>query len=225
MKKIFYSILVLFTSAAMKANNDPIGGWLMYFGNTSFENTKWKASYDIQYRNHEVVGDLNQLLIRGSLQYPLASNLTVGAGYTYVLTEKMGEPNLPFNENRMYQDVLTNQKLGSSSILKHRFRFEQRFIENQDFKTRMRYQLGIDIPVYQNIEKNRSAYATAYNEVFMNTDKTTRKLNAFDRNRLFLGAGYKWNKDMGVQLGWMNQMLQKQTYQQVMISFHQNIKL
>lgn len=225
MKKKFYTVLVVCTSFAMKANHDPTGGWLMYFGNASFQNTKIKASYDVQFRNHELTTDLNQLLIRGSIQYPVLENLTVGTGYAFVLTEKIGEPNLPFNENRIYQDVLTNQKLGSSSFLKHRFRFEQRFIDHQDFKTRMRYQLGIDIPVYKNNEKKRSAYATAYNEVFMNTDKTTRKLNAFDRNRLFIGAGYKWNKDLAIQLGWMNQMLQKQSNQQIMVSFHQNIQL
>lgn len=225
MKKIFCAIVLLATTVSLKANNDPIGGWWMYFGNASFEKTKFKASYDVQFRNHELATDLNQLLIRGSIQYPVLENVTVGAGYAYVLTEKIGEPDVPINENRIYQDVLTNQKLGTSSLLKHRFRLEQRFIEHQDFKTRIRYQIGLDIPVYKNEEKNRSAYATAYNEVIMNTDKTTRKNNAFDRNRLFLGAGFKFNKDMAVQLGWMNQMLQKQSYQQIMVSFHQNIQL
>lgn len=225
MKKIILSIFVVFNSVTSQASNDPTGGWMMYFGNATFNNTKLKANYDVQLRNHELVSDLNQLLIRGSLQYPIASNLTLGAGYAHVLTEKMNEPDVPFNENRIYQDVLTQQNVGTSSVLKHRFRFEQRFIENQDFKSRIRYQLGVDVPFYKNEGKQTSAYATAYNEIFMNLDESSRKHNPFDRNRLFLGAGYKFNNDLGVQFGWMNQMLQKQSYQQFMFSLHHNIKL
>ena len=58
----------------------------------------------------------------------------------------------------------------------------------------------------------------------MNLDKASRSKNAFDRNRLYLGAGYKFNKDVSVQIGWMNQMLQKQSYQQLMISFHHSLE-
>ena len=225
MKKNLLTIAVLLSSFLSFATNDPTGGWFMYFGNASFDQSKLKANYDIQYRNHDLAGDLNQLLVRGSVQYPLLSNITLGAGYAFVLTEKINEPNVPFNENRIYQDVLTQQNIGTVSILKHRFRFEQRFIENQDFKSRIRYQLGIDIPFYKDADKQKSAYATAYNEIFMNLDEQSRKSNPFDRNRIFLGAGYKFNNDLGVQFGWMNQMLQNQSYQQFMFSLHHNIKL
>lgn len=223
MKKITFIVLTLFLTTNLWANSPPLGGWYMYFGNTTFKNTKWKANYDVQYRNHEFVSDLNQMLLRGSLQYVLLDNLTVGAGYAFVHTEKFEKPDLPFLENRIFQDVLTQQKF-ANNVLKHRFRFEQRFIENQDFKTRFRYQLGLDVPIYQNPEKNQNLYATMYNELFMNLDEATRKVNAFDRNRLYFGAGFKMNNAISFQVGWMNQMLQKQSYQQLMFSMHHNLK-
>lgn len=225
MKRYIYLFLGLFVNLGTYANNDPFGAWYMYFGNIHFQNTSWRASYDFQYRNHNMMGDLNQLLLRGGIQYTRIDNLTLGAGYAFVLSEKKDLPNEPFRENRLYQDILTNQTIGKNNVLKHRFRFEQRFIESQDIKTRLRYQLAVEIPIFTQVEKQRMIYAVASNELFMNTDRYTRKNNAFDRNRVFFGASFKWNKNTGIQLGWMNQLLQQNSAQQLMVSFHQNIQL
>src|SRR5690606_25296584 len=122
-------------------SNNPLGGWLMYFGKVENKNANYFLNYDVQLRNHVLsTFDLNQLLVRGSANYTLFTNLSIGAGYAYVLTEKFDKPDHPFIENRIFQDVVTNQKIENTS-LRHRFRFEQRFIENQDFKSRLRYQL------------------------------------------------------------------------------------
>lgn len=224
MKKSTLLICSLLITAFTYAGSTPTGFWYMYFGSASFQNTRWKAAYDVQYRNHNFIGDLNQLLLRGSAQYTIAPNLTLGAGYAFVQTEKIEEPDMPFVENRLFQDVLTQQSIGNS-VVRHRFRLEERFIEQQDYKSRIRYQLGIDIPIYNNPEKKQLAYAAFYNEVFMNLDEKSRKTNAFDRNRLYLGAGFKFNQQLGIQLGWMNQMQQKDAHQQIMLSVHHNLNL
>ena len=227
-KTVLFLAVLLFSFKGF--SNDPqkgdpnLGGWYMYFGNTKFADTKWNLNYDVQHRNHEFVSDLNQLLLRASAQYNLLDNLTVGSGYAFVHTEEFEKPDLPFMENRIFQDVITQQKIATASV-RHRFRFEQRFIEDQDCKTRFRYQLGLDVPIYHNAEKNQSLYASFYNELFMNTDETSRKNNAFDRDRLYLGAGFKFNQNLGVQVGWMNQMLQKTSHQQLMFSLHHNLNI
>lgn len=229
MKKIVVLVAILLTtikgfSITTEKGDPKLGAWYMYFGNARFQNTKWNLNYDVQYRNYEVFSDLNQLLIRGSVQYMLLDNLTLGAGYGFVNTEQYLKPDVPVIENRIFQDVITQQKIATATV-RHRFRFEQRFVENQDFKSRFRYLLGIDVPIYQNTEKNQSLYASFYNELFMNTDEASRKNNAFDRDRLYIGAGYKFNKDLGIQVGWMNQMLQKTAHQQLMFSLHHNLKI
>src|SRR5690606_844982 len=161
-KAVVFLAVILFNFKGFSNNpkkGDPkLGGWYMYFGNAKIEDTRWNINYDVQYRNYEIVSDLNQLLIRGSIQYMLFDNLTLGTGYAFVDTEQYLKPDVPFIENRIFQDVLTNQKIATATV-KHRFRFEQRFIENQDFKSRFRYQLGLDVPIYQNTEKNQSLYA------------------------------------------------------------------
>ncbi|WLD24955.1 DUF2490 domain-containing protein [Flavobacterium dauae] len=226
-KAVVFLTIILFNFKGFSNNpkKDPkLGGWYMYFGNVKIENTKWIINYDVQYRNYEIISDLNQLLMRTSVQYALFDNLTLGGGYAFVHTEQLGIPDNPFNENRIFQDVITQQKIATATV-KHRFRFEQRFMENQDFKSRLRYQLGLDVLIYQNTEKNQNLYATMYNEIFMNADETSRKSNVFDRDRLYFGAGFKFNQNLGVQVGWMNQMLQKTSHQQLMFSLHHNLKL
>lgn len=224
MRKTIVLFSAILFSIKASSNNPNLGGWYMYFGNAKIENTKWNFNYDVQNRNHTFITDLNQMLVRSSLQYLWFDNLTIGAGYAFVHTEQIEKPDVPFKENRIFQDVITQQKIASNT-LKHRFRFEQRFIENQDFKSRLRYQLGLDIPLYKNAEKQQNIYATMYNEVFMNVDETSRKTNFFDRNRLYFGAGFKVNNNLGFQFGWMNQMLQNKSYQQMMFSLHHNLKI
>jgi len=234
MKSIVFLAVSLLFAFTTHANNPPLGGWFMYFGNMKFErskenqsnseSSKWNLNYDVQNRNNNFVSDLNQMLIRGSIQYTWFNNLTLGSGYAFVHSEQFEKPDNPFGENRIFQDVVTNQQIATATI-KHRFRFEQRFIENQNFKSRFRYQLGLDIPLYKNYAKEQNVYATVYNEIFMNTDQATRKTKPFDRNRLYFGAGFKVNPNLAFQLGYMNQMLQNVSYQQMMISLHHNLKI
>ena len=222
MKHAFTLTLLLLTSFFSFANN-PLGGWYMYFGNAEIKNSNFKIHYEVQHRNREMISDLNQLLLRTSLQYKIHDQIILSTGYGFVYTETAGENPVSFKENRIYQEAFTQQNFGFS-ILKHRFRYEQRFIEDTEFKTRFRYQLGIDIPL-TNRENQRDFYASFYNEVFINGEKLEPSDNLFDRNRLYFGAGYKIKNNLNIQLGWMNQMTEDISNQQIMLSIHHNIKM
>jgi len=221
-KKNITLLTLLLCSLFAHANN-PIGGWYMYFGNASIKNSNFKVHYELQHRNRDLPTDLNQLLIRTALQYNLNNQITFGAGYGFIDTDVQGDNPKSFKENRLYQEALTQQSVGKVA-LKHRFRYEQRFIEDTDFKTRFRYQLGIDIPLTKR-DNQRDFYATFYNEVFINGEKLENTDNLFDRNRLFFGAGYKIKNNLNIQLGWMNQMTEKVSNQQIMLSIHHNLKI
>ncbi len=45
------------------------GAWYMYFFNAPFEGSQWGLQGDVQYRNWDLGGDLEQLLIRGGLTW------------------------------------------------------------------------------------------------------------------------------------------------------------
>lgn len=192
------------------AQDSNIGNWLIYFGNKKFNN-KWNLHHEIQYRNYNFIGDLEQLLLRTGLGYNLSENNNILMGYGYILSENyIGETNdkVQVNEHRIYQQFISKQQFKGIS-LQHRYRFEQRFVED-DFKLRFRYFLGINIPLSK--KETNKYYLSAYNEIFLNT-----KTSIFDRNRLYGAIGYKLNSNIRFELGYMNQFFETNSRDQINI--------
>ncbi|MCK7589325.1 DUF2490 domain-containing protein [Subsaxibacter sp. CAU 1640] len=191
-------LMLPFFSTAQDSN---FGNWLIYFGNKQF-NQKWNLHHEVQYRNYNVIGDLEQLLLRTGLGYNLSDDTNILLGYGYILSENyIGDTDdkVSVNEHRIYQQFISKQKVIGISM-QHRYRFEQRFLED-DFKMRFRYFLGLNIPL-SNKETNKF-YLSAYNEIFLNT-----KSSIFDRNRLYGGLGYRINSNVRVEAGYMNQFFE-----------------
>lgn len=221
MTRFFILILsLLYFTPHVSAQSD-LGSWFMFFGNAKLKNSDFKLNYELQNRNYDFASDLNQLLVRGSIQYTGIENLNLAMGYAFVLTEKEGKPDLPFRENRIFQEVMTKQLFGKIT-LRHRFRFEQRFFDNQDFRTRLRYQLKLIVPIYQG-EKGNSFYANAYNEIFINTNKTETVQNVFDRNRISTGLGYRFNKTFAIQTAYLTQLFEKGNDKHITLGFYYSI--
>ena len=202
MRKIL--ILLLFCSPAyLSAQDSELGNWLIFFGNKKID-SKWNWHHELQYRNYNAIGDLEQLLIRTGIGYNLTeNNNNILLGYGYILSENyIGDTDDKFDiqEHRIYQQFITRQRYGRVSI-QHRYRFEQRFVES-DFRLRFRYFLALNVALSEKEMQDNTWYASAYNEIFLNSED-----NVFDRNRLYLGMGYKLNSFVRFELGYMNQFL------------------
>jgi len=186
------------------SQNSDLGNWLIYIGSKELKNG-WNIHNEVQYRNYDAVGDLEQLLLRTGLGYNLTeNNNNLLLGYGYILSENyVGETDqkVSVNEHRIFQQFTTKQKVGVLN-LSHRYRFEQRFVED-DFKLRFRYFLGLKIPLQNKADGNNPLYLSAYNEIFLNT-----KSEIFDRNRLYGGLGYQFSKQLRLELGYMNQFFE-----------------
>ena len=197
----------------------------MYFWDTQLKESQFGFQGDLQYRNWNILGDLEQLLLRGGLTYrPKETRIKFTLGYAHIVTGKDGIDNTDTShENRIYQEAIFPSKLGNRFYFNHRFRFEQRFVENQDFRTRVRYNLFLNIPLNQ-IELTKNAwYLAFYNEIFINGQKDIGNGNSvelFDRNRLYAGLGYALKDNLKVQFGWMNQTTKELSKNQLQFSLH-----
>jgi hypothetical protein len=208
-KSVLVAILLL-PYIALSQNSD-FGNWLIYIGNNKL-NSKWNIHNEVQYRNYNIIGDLEQLLIRTGLGYTFNDKKNnVLLGYGYILSENYisnSDNKATINEHRIFQQFTTSQTFGKVK-LGHRYRFEQRFVES-NFKMRFRYFLSLNIPI--NIMENNKYYLSAYNEIFLNT-----KTSVFDRNRLYGGIGYNINTAIRIEVGYMNQFFDRSSKDQLNI--------
>ncbi|WP_296380336.1 DUF2490 domain-containing protein [Winogradskyella sp.] len=196
-------LLMFFHPNKIEAQDNNLGNWLIYIGNKKL-NKKWNIHNEVQYRNYNAAGDLEQLLLRTGLGYNITDNSNLLLGYGYILSKNYiseTDDKVTVNEHRIFQQFATKQSLGKVG-LSHRYRFEQRFVED-DFKMRLRYFLGINIPLQYKEERKNPLYLSIYNEIFLNT-----RSFVFDRNRVYGGLGYKFSENLRLELGYMNQFFE-----------------
>jgi hypothetical protein len=221
---IFCTQPLLHNDLNAQIQEDQTGGWYMYFFNTTLNDSPWGIQGDLQHRNWNIAGDLEQLMLRGGLTYsPQNANIKFTLGYGNITTGAFGSDNTTTAESRFYQEALFPVKFGNRFYTNHRFRYEQRFVENQDFRTRYRYNLFLNIALNKvNMERN-TIYLALYNELFMNGQRTVGNGNTvefFDRNRLYGAVGYVIQDGLKVQLGVMNQTTDSWGKNQIQLSLH-----
>jgi hypothetical protein len=121
MRKSLLSLVVaLFLSSSGFAQPSDLGNWLMYFGNKKLPK-KFNLHHEVQYRNYNIVGDLEQLLLRAGLGYNLTeNNNNLLIGYGYILSQNYlgnSDEKVDVNEHRIYQQFQTKQSFGRAVSL------------------------------------------------------------------------------------------------------------
>lgn len=101
------------------------------------------------------------------------------------------------NENRFYLQLKFKQNFKSLNLF-HRLRFDGRFVQNRmtketPFTHRVRYLLGVDVPI------NQKHYFTAYEEAFFNTFKHAGAF--YGENWAYAAIGRKLNPNNKVEVG------------------------
>ena len=195
------------TSCLAQVDQGQSGAWYMYMWNYENRETGFGWQGDIQHRNWDMGGDLEQLLIRGGLTWrPEASIFKYTLGYAHITSGVFGISSNKSEENRIYQEALGSQRLGNKWFLTHRFRLEQRWVDGQDFRTRLRYFLGLNYPFNQESLGQGALYLSLYNELFINLNKDIgngRQVDSFDRNRAYAALGYSLSDSLRMQFGYM----------------------
>ncbi len=134
--------------------------------------------------------------------YKYSPNLNfVFLGYIYQRTNPFSENFV--NENRLFQQVV----YGSDTIfgrLTQRARFEERFIHNPTLdttplSTRLRYQIGLLIPLKGKELDNGEFYFNAYNEFYFSLTGARNAL--YSENWSYAGIGYQTRQYGRIEVG------------------------
>jgi hypothetical protein len=194
-------------------------GWLAYTGTLKIH-PKIALHTEYQWRRVDGLKNLQQHLLRTGVNYALRKDVSLNAGYAFAETDPYGDyPNAnAFSEHRIYEQIVLKNPIGKVDV-SHRFTLEQRFLEkfliqNGETKTdwvflnRLRYRLRTEIPVYKNSTENNSWSIILLDEVFVGFGKNVGA-NVFDQNRLAALVGYKVNKNVKIEAGYLSQILQQ----------------
>ena len=209
--------------AQTPVDRDQLGAWYMLFWSTSFD-TPVGLQGDVQHRNWNMGTDLEQLLIRAGLTYDVpGAPVLVTGGVAHVTSGAFGDSDETSGERRVYQEALLRQSLGRVVSLRHRYRYEQRWVDGQDFRTRFRYALFGDVALNGRGTGSGSIYLALYNEVFINGELEIgrgRTVERFDRNRFYTALGFGVADRSQVQAGYMIQTVPGGSKGQIQISLH-----
>ena len=168
--------------------------------------------------------NLNQHIFRPWLHYQLNPSIRFSflpLGWMGSNQFKDGVPSAFFSELRISPQIMLTQQLGKLRI-DHRLRYEFRWIgQNQsvddksfiyggDFsstthKERFRYQIKGSLPLGKEKMEDKTWYFQAYNELFVNIGEQVANTNLLDQNRVLIGLGYRINKNISVEAGYMQQ--------------------
>jgi hypothetical protein len=219
MRKILFIFLSLGITNFVFSQKSEIGNWFVYFGNQKI-NKNWNWHNEIQYRNYDFIGDMNQLMLRTGIGYNLIdNNNNVLIGYGFINTQKYianSDQKQESNEHRIYQQFITKQNFGRFYFL-HRYRLEERFLID-DFQIRLRYFFNINIPINKKTLDKNAIYLSTYNEIFVNTEKTL-----YDRNRIYAALGFVINKNFKIEAGIMSQIIEQSNRNQFQIVIFNNL--
>jgi hypothetical protein len=220
------SALLTTPASAQAIDEDKIGAWYIYAFNYDAKESRWGAQGDIQYRNWDTIGDLEQLLIRGGLTYrpeSLPGKYTLG--YANITSGTFGSSSRTLREDRVYQEALFPHRLGERVYVRHRLRYEQRWVDYQDFRTRIRYGLIVDIPFNKTTLEKGAWYLSLYNEIFLNGEHDIgldKRVDTYDRNRFYAAIGYSLSDSTKFQFGLMHQHSKNVEKSQWQLSLIQN---
>ena len=210
--------------AQTPVDRDQLGAWYMLFWSTRFDDTPLGLQGDVQHRNWNPGTDLEQLLIRGWPDLrPARIPVLVTGGVAHVTSGAFGDSDETSAERRLYQEALVRHRMGRVVSLRHRYRYEQRWIDGHDFRTRFRYALFGDVALNGRGTGNGSIYLALYNEVFINGELEIgrgRTVERFDRNRFYTALGFGVSDRSQVQAGYMIHTLPGGSKGQLQVSLH-----
>jgi hypothetical protein len=165
-------------------------------GNTG---SPWRWTIETYFRSRNGVDEMDSMGIRPTLIYAVTPHFSVGGGYAYV--PMFALTGRTFMENRVYGQVGWSTAVAGGTFAL-RTRMEIRFVESNSgpggrFRQQARYTRAF--------RKGSRLSWSAYDELFVHTNNTTRAARGVDSNRMYGGVQIAMPLALRVELGYINQ--------------------
>jgi len=210
MRSLFFTICLISSFTLFSQNSaSEVGNWFMYNGSHKIAE-KWSVKTMAHFRYYQLAKNFQQEIYRLGANYTFHKKLNATIGYSYVTTDVVfGNPSATIFENRLYEDINYTNFL-SKLKLRHRFRFEHRFIKANgmdDTSQWFRYDLNLNYP----ITNKWSIYA--FNEIFLNLDQNKR----FVQNWTGFGFLHQINQSLKLNIGYQQIKLPDETQKRILL--------
>jgi uncharacterized protein DUF2490 len=150
-----------------------------------------------------------QGLIRPGIGYALNEKTTVWLGYDWVPTSRPLALRHPFNDHRVWQQLSLKDQYSFGTVIS-RTRLEQRFFDipgSTDVAHRYRQMFKLSAPM-PSISPKISF--VVWNEIFVDLNTTDVGIKSgLNQNWAFAGIGYHLNNKTTVEIGYLNQYLNR----------------
>lgn len=184
--------------------------WIRYYNQTQFSST-YTLHFEVDERR----------LINPDIQFQIFSHLhlhrrfskliDIAAGFTYAATNSSKNRDLAVPELRPFQEINFSQPISQKIQLQFRYRFEQRFIHNNNklelqdgynfsFRHRLRLQGSMTLKKFEN---GKTIIGKLSEEIMLNQGSIAP--SSFDQNRVYVGMEFHFNKKWSMELGYLNQ--------------------
>lgn len=190
--------------------------WTRYYNQLTID-SKWAIHTEFDNRVFINPFEDNLYVLRIHGRYKINNTIDLGAGYAYFSVATQ-DPEITNDfrtpENRTQQDITWKQEYGKFTM-NQRFQVEERFFHNADkkgllpgttFTWRFRYRLQGEYSCW----KKESQYlkAIVYDELMINAGENVVN-NTFDQNRIYAALQYGVNKNIALELGYLNSFQQR----------------
>ncbi|MCG9791557.1 DUF2490 domain-containing protein [Flavobacterium algicola] len=227
-----------FSWAQNSTKVDQTNVWLSYNGNHKLTE-KFGLHTEFLLRRNEVLQNPMQTMFRFGVDYHINKDVMVTAGWAHVETAAYGDfaehvpskyNNYKFNEQRIWEQLQLNHKNSGRFIFDSRFRLEQRWTQSfKNFGTtlspeylryddpqegywklrhRVRYRFRTQIPLTSAKMEDNTLFLAIADEIFVNVGERVAA-NVFDQNRLSAAFGWRFSKESNIQVGYLNQFIEK----------------
>lgn len=199
-------LFFLLISVESKADNLPgtdkqLWANITATGPLKISSSRFRFWLETQQRFGDDMSQLSQSLFRVGIGHTIGPELSLWLGYGWI-HNNFPFTLQPFNDQRIWQQLLWNSKLGSLHV-SSRTRLEERFFPDNRINMRLRELLKFQLP--WKVGSKLSWIAS--DEVFFHLYDHNQ--NGFDQNRLFVGFGYSITKRVTTEIGYLNQVIDR----------------